>query len=131
MLQINLKKRIKTERFSKALLNFIVETQTVQDIVDENGFYKDGGYMEYYLIHSKEFSREELEDNIKFCSTVQHLLNLSKKILSHEEYKTITAEKVLELANADIICMYEFHERKFEEWQIRVFELLTFQNLTC
>lgn len=131
MSQINLKKRIKTERFLNSLLNFIVETQTVQDIVDENGFYKDGGYMEYYLIHSKDFSREELEDNIKFCSTVQHLLDLSKKISLCEEYKTITVEKVLELANADIICMYEFHDKKFEEWQVQVFKLLTFQNLTC
>lgn len=130
MSKINLKKRVKKERFLKALFHFLVETQTVQDIVDEKGCFKDGGYLDYYLIHANEFSREAFEDNVKFCRTVEYLSKLIS-LQQLEKCKTITIKRVLSLADADIIFKYEFHDKKFKEWQQQVFELLTFQNLSC
>ena len=131
MSEINLKKRVKTERFLKALFHFIIETQTIQDIVDENGYFKDGGYLDYYLIHANEFSREEFEDNVKFCRTMQYLSKLISLQQELEKCKTITVKRALSLAEADIIFKYEFHDKKFKECQQQVFELLTFQNLSC
>ena len=128
MSEINLKKTIKTERFRSILFKFLVESQTVQDIVDENAYLK-GGYTEYYLIRSNEFSREEFEDNVKFCNTMEHL----GKLLCEDAIKTrktITIQSVLLFANAELIFQYKFHDKKFQEWQYRVFEILTFQNLT-
>lgn len=129
MSEINLKKRVKSERFRQAVLKFIFETQTVQDIIDENGFLK-GGYIDYYLFHSDEYSKEELADNIKFCSTVQYL---GKAALSDyvRDHKTITVRTALFLASSHIIFQYKYYDKKFQEWQYQVYELLTFQNLTC
>lgn len=130
MSKINLKKRVKTERFLKAFFNFLVESQTIQLIVDEKGCLKDGGYLDYYLIHASDFTRKGFEDHVKFCRTIEHLSNLIS-LQEEEKCKTITVKRVLSLANADIIFKYEFNSKKLKEWQQQIFELLTFQNLSC
>lgn len=112
------------------MFNFLVETQIVQDVIDEKGHFKDGGYLDYYLIHANEFKKEELEDNIKFCRTVEYLSELFW-LEELKESKTIMVERILFLSNAEIIFKYQFHDEKFKEWQKQVLKILTFQNLSC
>lgn len=129
MLEINLKKRVKTERFLDSLLDFIVNTQGIADSISEESESVKGGFMDYYLINAKKFSREQFEDNVKYCKTMSYLAEVvfSKEL---KKFKTITVEKAMFATKANIIFKYEFYEKKFQEWQQQLFEIITFQHLT-
>lgn len=128
MSEINLKRRVNTRRFQKALAAYLINSQTLQIVVDENGILKEGGYLDYYLIHSDKFSKEEFEDHVKFCKSYEHLSPLVFD--SCFKTKTVSIKQVLFSAHADIIFKYKFNDPKFQIWQEHIWEILTFQDLT-
>ena len=126
MSKINFKKRKETKRFTDSLFKFLMNTQSIQDVTEKDQYF-EGGYIEYYLVNANKFSREKLEDNLKYCNMVEHL---SKLVFSDalKEWDTISVEQALFFANADVIFKYEFHDKKFKKWQRQVYKILTFQD---
>ena len=127
MEEINFKRRVKTKRFLKSLFIFMVNSEALDFRAANSDL--NVGHVDYYLIHSDEYTKEEFEDNIKFAKTMEYLNRIISLKSNLEEYLTISVEKVWAIANADVIFKFSFHNPKFKEWQSKLFELLTFQNL--
>ena len=61
-----LKRRVNTQRFQKALSAYLINSHILALVQDENGDLKEGGFLDYFLINSNKFSKEEFEDYVKF-----------------------------------------------------------------
>ena len=127
MSNIDCRKKVKVEEFQKALSAFVINSQTLLDEANKASTIKKGGLIDYYLINSNKFSKEELEDAIKFCRANEYLVDAIFKNFRNE---TISVDDALNSAHADIIFSYKFHDKKFRNWQLHVFEILTFKDLT-
>ena len=127
MSTIDCRKKVKAEQFQRALSAFVINSQDLLDFGDKSKAIKHGGMIDYYLINSNQFSREEFEDAIKFCKANEYL---AEPIFKSFKTETISVDDALQSACAEIIFKYEFHAKKFKDWQLHVFEILTFKDLT-
>ena len=123
------RKRISAKRIFKILSDFIKESVYMVIYAEGKGKGKGkGGYYEYYLIHSDEYSKEEIADFSKFFNTLYHLNNMLN-IPELKDRKFFTVEKLLRLSSACMIFEYKYSKKEFQEWQDRLFKILTLQEL--
>lgn len=123
-----LKRRVNTQRFQKALSAYLINSHILALVQDENGDLKEGGFLDYFLINSNKFSKEEFEDYVKFCKAYDYLSPLVFD--SCFKTKTVSVQQVLTATHANIIFKYKFNDPKFQRWQEHVLDILTFQDLT-
>lgn len=116
-------KRISVKKISDILFKFTVDTILL--VLEHD---KNGGYLEYYLMHSDEYTYEEVTDYIKCFNTIGHLQNMLN-IPKIKEKKFVDVEQLLRYSSACMIFEYKYHQDFLKEWQDRLFKILTLQEL--
>ena len=118
------KKRISRNKISNILLNFIWNSLVKFQKAE---WTSKGGYYEYYLINSDEFSKEEIVDFSMFFNTIDHLKNLIV-IPTPIDKEYLTVKDLFHYSGACMIFEYKYKNQALQAWQDQLFRILTLQE---